>query len=476
MLKTSKPNLVINQKIIQKLRDFLVAEEYDEIYKTLRWVQYHVDPWWDLKGFERMLWSLPRKKQMIFQLFYLGKKIPYSKVVYFIERYLIDELVKIRLLDIEKDLVKSNGFSIVPYRNSFFVVDLCYISPNALRRAPEAYLGADSYICANYHIIPSSKDTILDLCCGPGFQMILALGNARSCIGVEINPFAQKVCEFNLSLNQVQDRAKVMSGNLYAPIKDVKFSIIYANPPFIPVPSGIEYPIPGDGGEDGMNVLKKIYGSMDRHFLSEARSIVYCEALGNEENIFFFDWLRKVSQKNKWGIEVFVLGKVYYLEQIRRVAQLVLNTYDNLNKEILINKWLDYYQKTNPDAKYLYSLIIKTYKGCPRKKDFVINSFANPFTPEDKLFLGKDVKVKEAKNNYNIIRNNIIIVNTNEIGKFLIENSSKAIIDIARTYYKMNIDTIGVDEIDKKLTEGKVIDSFLATDYELLKLCIVSKR
>lgn len=301
----------------------------------------------------------------MYQLFLLGKEIPYSKAVHFIDKDMVDGLIGLNLFHSENNLISSNGFSIVPYRNLFFLVDLCYTSLNAIRRSPEAYLGADSYVCSNFHLNCDSEDTILDLCCGPGFQMLLALKNCQSCIGVEINPFAKNICEFNLILNQVQDKIEVRCGNLYDPIKNDKFSIIYANPPFLPVPKGIDYPIPGHGGEDGTEILKRIYEKLDYFLLDQGRSLIYCEALGDNNNIFFLDWLKDISQKYDWKVEVFILGKVHYLEQIRRIVNLTTATYDHFegkSKE-LTEAWLNSYKKMNRQVKFLYSIVIKTYKG-----------------------------------------------------------------------------------------------------------------
>jgi len=384
-------DLKIVPSVIKLLRRLLIQEEYDEVYKSLRRTQYHLDPWAELAEFERLLWSIPRKRQLIFSLFFLGKKIPYFKAVHFLDKDLIKGLLEVNVLRLEDEELVSNGFSIVPYQNLFFLVDLVYLLPNAVRRAPEAYIGLDSYICSNYHFNPSSNDKILDLCCGPGFQMISALKGAQSCLGVEINPFAKTVCQFNIILNEMTERAEVRCGSLYGPVKDERFSIIYANPPFIPIPKGIDYPIPGHGGEDGTDILKKIYEEMDHHLLNESRSVVYCEALGDKNGIFFLSWLQEIAKKNKWRAEVFVLGRVYYLEQIRRMVNLLLSTYDNLHKEKLIKVWLKYYEEVVPKARYLYSLVIKTYKIPHGSFDFTVNNFFNPIDPNDTFVSNKEI-------------------------------------------------------------------------------------
>jgi hypothetical protein len=49
------------------------------------------------------------------------------------------------------------------------------------------------------------------------------------------------------------------TGNLYnALYPDDRYDLIVANPPLLPIPSGVPYPFVGDGGSDGLSIVREI--------------------------------------------------------------------------------------------------------------------------------------------------------------------------------------------------------------------------
>jgi len=73
----------------------------------------------------------------------------------------------------------------------------------------------------------------LDVGCGYGvIGIFLAKYNPRLKVYmVDINPLAVKLARLNAKLNNVQDRVVVIKGDLYDPVRDMKFDTIVSNPP-----------------------------------------------------------------------------------------------------------------------------------------------------------------------------------------------------------------------------------------------------
>ena len=69
--------------------------------------------------------------------------------------------------------------------------------------------------------------TVLDLGCGSGpIAIALAMSGARIVYAIDLMPEACALAERNAALNGVSDRVKILQGDLFAPVADVKFDLI----------------------------------------------------------------------------------------------------------------------------------------------------------------------------------------------------------------------------------------------------------
>ena len=81
-------------------------------------------------------------------------------------------------------------------------------------------------------VVPE-EGTILDLGCGYG---VIGITLAKvfpkiKVIMVDINPVAVKLAQMNIRHNGVEDRVEVYQGDLYEPVRGIKFDAIITNPP-----------------------------------------------------------------------------------------------------------------------------------------------------------------------------------------------------------------------------------------------------
>ncbi len=83
--------------------------------------------------------------------------------------------------------------------------------------------------------IPTKKGLILDLGCGYGLigiTLAKAYTNTNFVL-VDINELAIKLTKENCKTNGVEDNTEVRQGNIYEPLKDLKFNVILTNPPLM---------------------------------------------------------------------------------------------------------------------------------------------------------------------------------------------------------------------------------------------------
>lgn len=132
------------------------------------------------------------------------------------------------------------------------------------------YFGDDSVALLWRMRVPRGS-RCLDLCAGPGIQSLQASHLAAHVDAVEINPVAVALARVNVIMNGAEDRVSVHCGDLYEPVRGARFDVVIANPPLLPFPDEIPYPLIGNGGPDGMRVTWRILDGLQNALLPKGR-------------------------------------------------------------------------------------------------------------------------------------------------------------------------------------------------------------
>jgi HemK-related putative methylase len=82
-----------------------------------------------------------------------------------------------------------------------------------------------------HRLIPPGA-AVLDMGTGSGIGAIVAAQWAGRVVGVDINPEAVRCARINALLNRVEDRVKVLEGDLFAPVRGQRFEVVLFNPPY----------------------------------------------------------------------------------------------------------------------------------------------------------------------------------------------------------------------------------------------------
>lgn len=112
-------------------------------------------------------------------------------------------------------------------------------------------------------------DKFLDLCSGTAIAALIAAKSyARHAWAVDITSRAARFGEFNRRLNAVEN-VTVMLGNLYEPVRGMKFDRVAVHPPYVPsLKPRATY---ADGGQDGESITRAIVRGLPRHFAPGGR-------------------------------------------------------------------------------------------------------------------------------------------------------------------------------------------------------------
>ena len=135
---------------------------------------------------------------------------------------------------------------------------------------------------------PERIASVLDLCAGGGSLAILTarvFSNARI-EAVDVSPDALEVAERNLKDHGLEDRIGLKRGDLFAPVKDKRFDLILANPPYVDAETIARFPpeyaaeptIAHAGGADGLDIVRRILREAPEHLT--AGGTLVCEVGG----------------------------------------------------------------------------------------------------------------------------------------------------------------------------------------------------
>jgi ribosomal protein L3 glutamine methyltransferase len=126
--------------------------------------------------------------------------------------------------------------------------------------------------------------SVLDLCTGSGCLAILAaLAFPDAAVeAVDISGDALAVARRNVADYGLDDRVRLYKGDLFAPLGKRRFDLILSNPPYVPAAAMAALPpefraepaLALAGGEDGLDIVRRILAGASRHLAPGGHLIV----------------------------------------------------------------------------------------------------------------------------------------------------------------------------------------------------------
>lgn len=299
--------------------------------------------------------SLPEKTKLLVRLFHLNEGIDISKFEHIFGGKILADLLKLNLLVINGCNIRCN-YTIASLNNCYIVHETNDFNNKLIF----AYYSYDSLILAKNLPLNFNAIKTLDLCSGTGIQAILLARRGGKIVGVELSPEVANIARFNIILNNMENKVKILQGDLYKPVQNMKFDLIVSNPPFIPVPDSLRYPLCGKGGEDGLLVLKNIFTDIGSHMTKNGTGLILGETYGDHRYPFVLNLLKTIAERDKLDIDVFILERSQkFWEKVLRIPSLLtFNPNPDLNIKAEMDKL---YDKAN--AEYFYTYLIKVKRG-----------------------------------------------------------------------------------------------------------------
>jgi hypothetical protein len=212
----------------------------------------------------------PQQKDLIDFLF-LARPVPLTRLRELFSQRALDEINGLGWVT-----ASPNGAGLQNHRLTFHFGS--YILCHVKHAHGFAYYGADSLALGR--VIQRCRGNVLDACSGVGAQGIrLAVAGSRvTC--VEVNQQCEDLFWFNAGLNGVSERVSFRCS-----IDQVEgaFDWIVCNPPLLPVPQGVDFPLVGNGGPEGVDVLAQVLRNSSRLLMPAGRIRFVCTMLGDAD-------------------------------------------------------------------------------------------------------------------------------------------------------------------------------------------------
>lgn len=145
---------------------------------------------------------------------------------------------------------------------------------------PRSYLGeiidGEMFTDGEFSLVlPEAVERVLDLCTGSGCLAVLAALRFPNAFvdAVDVSAEALAVAKINVAEHGLEDRIRLLRGDLFAPAGDVRYDLILTNPPYVDADGMASLPPEYrheptralDGGDDGIAIVRRILTDAGAH-------------------------------------------------------------------------------------------------------------------------------------------------------------------------------------------------------------------
>jgi methylase of polypeptide subunit release factors len=296
--------------------------------------------------------EIPLESRLALRMLYFGEAIEAADAATAFGAALVDGLCCLGVFE-----HRADGRVVARYRME--VAGRTLVLTNTLLGRPlGVYFGEDSQFL-HAMLEPRPGDLCLDLCTGSGIQGIECAAASPHVDLVDINPAAVCAARLNAQLNGVGDRVTVHLGDLWDALPAHRtYDYVTCNPPLVPVADGIPYPICGDGGPDGLRLLRRILSQLESRLRPGGRCTMIGASTGDASNAAVESAIREFLEGANFCATLYLLFRRPLLEWVRDTAASAAAIYPGFNaQECMVRAHATY--GVSLDRSYVYTYLLK---------------------------------------------------------------------------------------------------------------------
>lgn len=193
----------------------------------------------------------------------------------------LDGVLAARAFDAASRRIKGEPLQYIFRRADFMGLSL-YVDERVLIPRQDTELMAEEALrFASFCESRGQKPSTLDLCTGSGALALVLAGRSRVMTASDISKDALEVAAINMKRYGVE--AELVESDLFDSLDGRKYDLIVSNPPYIPakVVDTLEPEVRDheprlalDGGDDGMDIIRRIISGLREHLAPEGLALL----------------------------------------------------------------------------------------------------------------------------------------------------------------------------------------------------------
>ena len=218
----------------------------------------------------------------------------------------------------------------------------------------------------------------LDLGTGCGVLAILAAAHSGHVVATDLNPRTRDFCEFNASLNGVEN-VEFREGSGFEPVRGERFDLILTNPPFFVTPKVRR--VLSDSGRELDGFCRALVQESPAH-LNEGG---YCQMLAEWVQVKGQGWQERIggwmaeTGCDAWVIANYARSSVEYaLSRMNEDEDFVPGSEEQVGR---LRSWVEYFDARQVESIYGGMIVLRKRAGGVNwvRMEEVMTSFARPF-------------------------------------------------------------------------------------------------
>lgn len=388
-------NINIDNNRAKNLGIWLSESNYSFIYQAMAGIFNSVEPWIDERLICEMIKDVSVKDKHLVEFFLLGYEKDKKVMDDILGHDNLQTLVDMGFACEEAGAIKPEGYVILPVDKLFLIVSLPSCYKNSKKKMSDIYIGSDSTKLMKY-VKKQKYNKVLDLCAGSGVQGLNIAEYSNKVTEVELNEVAYSAAILNGKINGLDEsKYEVKNGDLYH-CAEGEYDCILSNPPFVPVPKDITFPLCGDGGEDGLDLVRKIVAGYDQYLKHLGKAYMVLECIGDEDKPYVVDCMKEVLTKGIINVSLINRQQIeFQADASAKIAIEINSDPENYNKYYYA--WMEMFKRTK--ALYIYPVVVEYIKtNAPLEINYIRNY--NKWSLDSSFEVNSNVEIKQANHIY----------------------------------------------------------------------------
>jgi len=225
-----------------------------------------------------------------------------------LEQQLAGRLVDAGLLVRSGGHLEVGAYQLISAQDLPLLIDSRINYPCAV--APESYFGSDSLLLAFYldtrGVAPAHR--VIDLGTGSGMIGLSLARYSDHVTMTDVSPRALELAHMNRRLNRMTEGVEIREERCEETLgRGERYHVVAFNPPFLPLPDGLEAPVFARGLErDGLGYCRMLLEHLDHILLPEGTAYMVANLLGTAAGPFFAGELHRYAARHGRRIDIYI--------------------------------------------------------------------------------------------------------------------------------------------------------------------------